>query len=428
MNISAIRIRIVISLFISTIMILASLPVSATVEDVGSGTGAASTGAAVSSAASGYSTGPWSTPASPSMPTYLPSPCAGDTGALAVSIGISGPQSEPDKAYTTQGKPLEFMVTVKNNGQTETQAALSIQPQGCPFDWFDWTASTLTIPGGSSRSIALVLEPDIDAVAGEYGFAVEASGQCRSTGTGGARFRVQAFDYASETTVSGTGQFQMNKNLRSSNSGIKSNKDVLFSGSVDALIKNEYLVDAARGRNANFQERDAVDNYNALSAGDSLTGTESFKSSAVFGGVGAKIHESYDVQQMEFKEQDFTLYQTGTLRKTADFKTLNNFTGYLLIDARQLIPGQKSLKEFEEYFGSFEVSRRIVFKNDAKSKSPCSDGDCTGSSGAGGAVTGTVAGAVAGAPASNQSTVGFASPCMSPSCTRFTSRLNSFGK
>jgi len=188
---------------------------------------------------------------------------------------------------------------------------------------------------------------------------------------------------------------------------------VLFSGSVDALVKNEYLVDKALGKNANFQEKDAVDNYNAVSLGDALVGTENFKSSAVFGGVGAKVRESYDVSQMEFKDQDFTLHQTGSLKKTAEFKTADNFTGYYLIDAKQVVPGQKNLKEFEEYFGSFEINRRILFRDAAKSKSPCLEGDCLK------------------APSINvpaSSSPGFISPCKSSSCSDFVDRLNSFGK
>jgi len=201
------------------------------------------------------------------------------------------------------------------------------------------------------------------------------------------------------------------------NSGIKSTKDVLFSGSVDALVKNEYLVDAAKGKNANFQEKDAVDNYNAVSAGDALTGTESFKSSAIFGGVGARVRESYDVQQMEFKSQDFTLHQTGSLKKTAEFKTADNFTGYYLIDAKQVVPGEKSLKEFEEYFGSFEINRRILFRNDAKKSSDsCQGGDCEGI--ASGSANST----------SKSSSIRVISPCKSISCNNFVNRLNSFGK
>jgi len=387
-------------IWMTMIFILTAGHVTATVEDTGEGTG-------------GISSSTWTAPTSPSLPTYLPSPCSGDSGMLNVAVGLTGPESEPDKAYTTPGGTLEFMVTVENDGSTDVETTLSVRPESCSFDWFGWTTTPLTIPAGSSRSIALQVQPAAEAVAGDYRFAVEASGKCRTTGVGNANFKVQAFDYASETSVSGTGQFQMTKNLRSSNSGIKSTKDVLFSGSVDSLVKNEYLVDAARGKNANFQEKDAVDNYNAVSSGDSLVGTESFKSSAVFGGVGAKVRESYDVQQMEFKLQDFTLHQTGSLKKTAEFKTADNFTGYYLIDAKQLIPGQKNLKEFEEYFGSFEISRRIVFRDNTKSSTPCQDGDCQG---------------VASTAPQISSSPQIVSPCRSISCNNFVNRLNSFGK
>ena len=54
-------------------------------------------------------------------------------------------------------------------------------------------------------------------------------------------------------------------------------------------MKNEYLVDDPLGKNPNFEAQDAVDNYNALSPGDSLIGNENFKSSAFFGGVRGEI-------------------------------------------------------------------------------------------------------------------------------------------
>lgn len=387
-------------IWLMIICILTACRVEATVEDSSMATG-------------DVSSSPWTGPTSPTLPTYLPSPCSGDFGTLTVSIGLTGPESEPDKSYTTPGKPLDFMVTVSNDGETEVEAQVCVKPEGCSFEWFSWTTTALTIPAGVSRSMALQVLPDINAVAGEYEFVVEASAKCRNAGGRVAKFKVQAFDYASETSVSGTGQFQINKDLRSMNSGIKSTKNVLFSGSVDALVKNEYMVDAAKGKNANFQEQDAVDNYNAVSVGDALVGTESFKSSAIFGGVGAKVRESYDVQQMEFKDQDFTLHQTGSLKKTAEFKTMDNFTGYYLIDAKQVIPGQKNLKEFEEYFGSFEINRRILFRDDTKTKTPCQEGDCME------------------APSIKTpvpSSSSFTSPCLSGSCNDFVNRLNSFGK
>jgi hypothetical protein len=385
---------------IMMILILTAAQVAATVED--------------SVAALGdVSSNTWTVPTSPTLPTYLPSPCSGDSGTLEVSIGFTGPKLEPDKWYTTPGKPLDFMVTINNNGITQVEAEASIKPESCPFEWFSWTTTTVTIPAGVSRSVALQVLPDSSAIAGEYGFEVEASAKCRSCKPQPAEFKVQAFDYASETSVSGSGQFQINKDLRSMNSGIKSSKNVLFSGSVDALVKNEYMVDAAKGKNANFQEQGAVDNYNAVSLGDALVGTENFKSSAIFGGVGAKVRESYDVSQMEFQSQDFILHQTGSMKKNAEFKTADNFTGYYLIDAKQIVPGQKSLKEFEEYFGSFEINRRILFRDAAKSGAPCQEGDCLK------------------APSINAptpSSSSFTSPCSSGSCNKFTNALNAFTK
>jgi hypothetical protein len=190
------------------------------------------------------------------------------------------------------------------------------------------------------------------------------------------------------------------------NSGIKSNKEVLFSGTVDALVKNEYLVDNSKGRNPNFEEQDAVDSYNALRPGDSLIGTESFKSSAIFGGVGAKLLQSYNVQQMEFKSQSFNL-QTGSEKKTAEFKTADNFTGFYLIDAKQITPGQKSLKEHEEYLGSFEINRRILFRNQPTFNVPCFEADCVNK------------------PNNGQ---GFNSPCSSSSCNKFADALDAFSE
>ncbi len=381
---------------LATILILFSMAcqASATVEDTNLG-----------------SSNSWNNPSPPSLPAYLPGPCQGDSGALSVTIVLPGPESETDKSYTTQGKPLDFVVAVKNEGMTESEAKIYVNPENCAIDWFSWTSTTITIPAGVSRSVSLQVQPDINAVAGQYEFAIEASAQCRHPGLIETKFRVQAFDYASETIVSGTGEFQLNKDMRSMNSGIKSTKNVVFSGSVDALMKNEYLVDQAKGKNANFQEQDAVDNYNAVAQGDALTGSENFKSSAVFGGVGAKVLESYDLQQMEFKNQDFTLHQTGSLKKTAEFKTADNFTGEYLIDAKQSIPGQRSQKEYDFYNGSFEISRRILFRNAATSKTQCLEADCI-------KTTGT--------SVKIPSIPTFVRPCLSNSCNSFVNRLNTF--
>jgi hypothetical protein len=234
-------------------------------------------------------------------------------------------------------------------------------------------------------------------------------------------------DLASETYISGKGDVQITKNLKSMNSGIRSSKDVSFNGVVDDMVKNEYLVVGAKGRNPNFWEKDNVDNYTAVES--NLIGTESFKSSAVFGGVGARVTETYNVKEMSYKDQNFTLHQTGSLKKTAEFQTRDDFNGTYIIDAKQSIPGQQNLKEFERYEGEFEIARRIVFRDQTKpSSAPCQEGDCPGIS-----VPkkkplcqkGDCSGVYV---PKRLAPVYVVSPCQSISCHSFTDRLNGFGK
>jgi hypothetical protein len=389
------------------ILILMTYQASATVEDPGGdmngGTGSN-----------------WPNPVVPSLPTYLPSACPDPILCLEVSLDLTGPElkskeANRDAGYITQGKILEFLVNVKNDGPNEVEAELGVSSKSCPPEWFSWTTESLVIPSGSTRSKVLQVRPDINAVPGRYDIIVDASAKCCESKPGKGSFTVQVLDYASETAISGTGQFRLDKNVRSMNSGIKSHKDIVFSGSVDAMVKNEYLVDQSKGNNPNFEEKDAVDNYNALVPGDSLVGTESFKSSAVFGGVGAKVQESYNVLQMEFKNQDFNLHQTGSRKKTAEFSTADNFTGFYLIDAKQTIPGQRSLKEHEEYLGSFEINRRLLFRNQPTFNAQCFEGDCANKP------------SIAISPRGDGGH-GFTSPCLSGSCSKFTKALNAFSE
>lgn len=378
------------------IMILLSVTSQATVEDQGGGMGLSDVGIL-----SGLD--------EPDLPGYFPSPCNDPSDCLSVYVSLAGSGSAKEKGYLTQGKSLEFLVSVKNKGSREVTATLGIISQKCPLEWFSWLEESLVIPAGGTRSKSLLVSTDANAPAGSYDFAVDATSRCCKSNSGRGEFRVQALDYASETAISGTGQFRLNKNVRSMNSGVKSTKDIQFRGSVDALVKNEYLVDGSKGKNPNFEAQDAVDNYNALYPGDSLVGTESFKSSAVFGGVGAKLQENYDLMQMEFESQSFNLHQTGSLKKSAEFKTADNFTGLYMIDAKQAIPGQRNTAEREEYLGSFEINRRIVFRNEDKSEPRC---------------TGVVCDEVQ----KNDENRRLPMPCSSGSCKKFSESLHAFSE
>jgi hypothetical protein len=360
-------------------------------------------------------------PSVPSLPASPPCPI--NPGCLIVSLDLIGPQAEADKGYTAQGNPLNFVVTVTNGGPTEVETELCVISDDCPSQWFSWTSHTLDIPAGASRSEDLQVTPDINAVAGEYKFKVDASAKCSKPGSDTVYFKVQDYDYASETYVSGTGNFTMRKDVRSINSGIKSDKDLNFSGSVDELVKNEYLMEQARGRTPNFQEQDAVGNYDSMGWG-TLEGSEDFKSSRVFGGVGAKVTEKYDLAKMEYKNQDFNLHQTGSLKNMAEFITAAQFTtndnvspGYFVLDAKQSVPGQRNMKEHEMYIGSFEIARRFVFRDRPTYSYPCFDGTCSYKP-------------AINTPCLGRSCLAFPQPfkpaCLSGSCAKFVKNLNTF--
>ena len=100
-------------------------------------------------------------------------------------------------------------------------------------------------------------------------------------------------------------------------------------------------------------------------------GTEIVKSSLVFGGIGAKFEESYNLETMEFKEQEIDIHHTGSMKKRANFQTIDNFTGYLMLDSKQSVPGQRNIREFEEFMGSFEIQRKITFKEMPRLTWPC---------------------------------------------------------
>ena len=83
------------------ILILLSISSHATVEDQGGG---------MSLSEEGILSGPYE----PDLPGYLPSPCYGPSDCLSVYVSLAGSGSSKEKGYLTQGKILEFLISVKN--------------------------------------------------------------------------------------------------------------------------------------------------------------------------------------------------------------------------------------------------------------------------------------------------------------------------
>ena len=131
-------------------MILLSVTSQATVEDQGGGMGLSDVGIL-------------SGPDEPDLPGYFPSPCNDPSDCLSVYVSLAGSGSAKEKGYLTQGKSLEFLVSVKNKGSREVTATLGISSQKCPLEWFSWLEESLVIPAGATRSKSLLVSTDANA-------------------------------------------------------------------------------------------------------------------------------------------------------------------------------------------------------------------------------------------------------------------------
>jgi len=170
------------------------------------------------------------------------------------------------------------------------------------------------------------------------------------------------YDYVSEMSIEGEGVFFIGKKVRNRAAVVNVDMRIRYNGSIDGSVISEYLMEDARGNTPNFEQEGAVDNYRATAPGHYLYGDEKPRSSFVFGGTGARIHETYDVQNMDARLESINLYSTGDQRYKTELDTINDFSGYFLIDARQSIPGSMHVEDRQEFFGNFTVHKHLIFR------------------------------------------------------------------
>ena len=170
------------------------------------------------------------------------------------------------------------------------------------------------------------------------------------------------YDYVSETSVEGDGFFSIDKKVRNRAAAVNLDKHIRCNGSIEGLVTNAYLIEEARGNNPNFKQVDAVEGYRTTAPGHYLYGEERVKSSFVFGGTGARIHEIYEVQRMDARLESINLHSTGDQRYKTELETINDFSGYFLIDAKQSIPGVRHIEDRQEFLGNFTVRKHIIFR------------------------------------------------------------------
>jgi hypothetical protein len=289
--------------------------------------------------------------------------CSSTAGA---SPGI-GVNIEPEIQHTSPGKMVEYTITIYNYDSIDKSVALEVDSVGkCKIAWFEWTEMRVLVPAYSANSVSLKITPDSDASGGTYDWDVVTTDKSASAT---ATLVVQGYDYAGVTHVEGKGVFYIDKKVRSSTAwdaelrfAVNVDKHFVCKGEIEGFVSDEYLIEGALGDNPNFEQMSAVADYRTTAPGDYLYGDEKLMSSFVFGGTGAKIHEHYDVQEMDARLENINLHSTGDQRYKTELATINDFGGHFLIEAKQSVPGFNQINIRDEFFGNFTVCKHLIFR------------------------------------------------------------------
>ena len=251
--------------------------------------------------------------------------------------------------------------------------SVSVIPGEAPAGWFEWLQKDLLYPSTTDSwtldiKVPLTLGKDAGGVYTITVVAVNWKGERAQTT---ATLIVQDHDYVSETLIAGTGEnVTINRDLKNMAVAVKVKKHIEFTGEVECLTMDEYVIVNAKGNNANYEQESVISEYKATSPGDYLIGDEQFTSSAVMGGTGVKVHEHYKIPyvttkngSMESRCVNLNHHVTGDQRWKTELCTYNNFTnGYYLLESGQSVPCTRSISNREEYIGDLTVARHVIYR------------------------------------------------------------------
>ena len=293
--------------------------------------------------------------------------CSASTVSANPGLGVD---IEPGTQHTSPGKMVEYTITVFNYDSANKYVALDVDVWECKVSWFEWTwKDNVLVLGNSVSSVSMKVTPEDSTANGEYNWRIVATADGEAASAPAKLVVVQDYDYLCETYVEGEGVFTIDKKVRSSTGSgaekqrfsVNVEKHFDCRGEIAGFVLDEYLIEGARGDNPNFKQVSAVDDYRATLPGDYFKGDEQLKSSFVFGGTGAKIHEHYNVQGMDARLESINLHSTGDQRHKTELDTINDFSGHFLIDAEQCIPGYKHIEDRQEFWGNYTVSKHLIF-------------------------------------------------------------------
>ncbi len=211
--------------------------------------------------------------------------------------------------------------------------------------------------------------------------------------------QVQEGEFTNGLKVAGTGYFEVGVSVKDRNLALEYNS--FMTGDGDLEMDTGTVESQKAGRLPGMGNSSAIplnlwENTRISYSGTTpMVGTKYINSKSFWGGIGAEVQESFSVTEMEREGSTF-FASTNPSTYTADpdriarllltspvdsvgISTRNSFNGTWQTDAHLHKFLTKDVKVHESFTGTFEVEKRLVFRDDpaGEKKEPGCDGiDC----------------------------------------------------
>lgn len=279
--------------------------------------------------------------------------------ASGISVSIT-----PDEEYVTptfssvSDQSLALYTIAVKNYYNYTQS-VKVYAYSSPQVTLNWSQKVVNVDAYGVATLSLVAYSSQE---GDYEISVVASTPNDMASTS-CKLVVQDFDYASETAISGVGNFVLEKKVFDMDAAVNAKSiAVMNGGMVEGFVKNDYLIRHSKDKIPNFKKTSKVSAYYGNSS--LLAEQENFIHSFAFGGTGARISEEYEFNSTDGRLENIVAHTDSIADAKTEFTTFDDFSGHFKLDAKQSLPGKGSYEEFNELFGKYQFYRHIVFKKD----------------------------------------------------------------
>lgn len=210
---------------------------------------------------------------------------------------------------------------------------------------------------------------------------------------------IQEGEFTNNLKVAGTGYFEVGVSVKDRNLALEYSN--FMTGDGDLEMDTGTVESQSAGRLPGMDSSSTIplnlwENTRITYSGTTpMVGTKYINSKAFWGGIGAEVQESFSVTEMErvgstfFASTDPSSYITDPDQIARLFKaspvdsvgieTKNSFNGTWQTDAHLHKMFSKDVKVHESFTGTFDVEKRLVFREDpakGRKEAGCKGIDC----------------------------------------------------